>query len=372
LPEHKQDVTQASGEISPPSLQSVLVLSFAGYVLFVTVISACQNYFLVVDQFGDNHRYMSLASAIQNWNFQNITVPQFWGFSYVIAALSFLTGTSVRTALLLISFGACFASITLAHRLWGGWIAGFFAVLNFAWLQRSFLGGSEPLFLSLLFGTFIAVRSNYWLMGTLLASASTVVRPMGLFALIAIGVVLLWRREFRTFVLASLIGLSVGGLYIVPLAIYLGNPFANVGSYQTDWDNGFPVGWPFYAIVKGTFIYAVPWTNLLLTYGWIVLVLLAAVSMIATRKFHQFARNFPVESLFAATYLAFLYTYNSSYVIRGSFPRFALPIVPLAFVALDRWIPKDQRVLWIVGIISPTLAAASAIGIRNVVSLIYH
>ena len=370
--EHKQGVTQASVEISPPSLQSVLALSFAGYVLFVTVISACQNYFVVVDQFGDNHTYMGVASAIQNWDFQDITIQQFWGLSYVIAALSLLTGTSVRTALLLISFGACLASVTLAHRLWGGWIAGFFAVLNFAWLQRSSLGGSEPLFLSLLFGAFIAVRNNYWPMGALLASVSTVVRPMGLFALIAIGVVLLWRREFWTFVLATLVGLTVGGLYIVPLAIYFGNPFANVGSYQTDWDNGFPIGWPFYAIVKGTIIYPVPWTNLLVTYGWIVLVLLAAVAMIVTKRFHLFARNFPVESLFAATYLAFLYTYNSSYVIRGSFPRFALPIVPLALVALDRWIPKDQRVLWIVGFISPILAAASAIGIRNVVSLIYH
>jgi len=372
LLEHKQGVTQASVEISPPSLQSVLVLSFAGYVLFVTVILACQNYFLVVDQFGDNQRYIALASAIQNWDFQNITVPQFWGFSYVIAALSLLTGTSLRTALLLISIGACLASITLAHRLWGGWTAGFFAVLNFAWLQRSSLGGSEPLFLSLLFGAFIAVRKNYWMIGTFLASISTVVRPMGLFALIAIGIVLLWRREFRTCVLATLIGLTVGGLYIVPLAIYFGNPFANVGNYQTDWDNGFPIGLPFYAIVKGTIIYPVPWTNLLVTYGWIVLVLLAAVAMIATRKFHQFARNFPVESIFAAMYFAFLYTYNSSYVIRGSFPRFALPIVPLALVALDRWIPKDQRVLWMVGFISPILAAASAIGIRHVVSLIYQ
>jgi hypothetical protein len=364
--------TQASVEISPPSLRSVLVLSFAGYVLFVTVISLCRNYFAVVDNFGDNYSYMAIASAIRSWDFQDITVKHFWGLPYAVAALSLLIGTSVRAALLLISLGACLASVTLAHRLWGGWIAGFFAVLNFAWLQHSFLGGSEPLFLSLLFGTFIAVRNNYWLMGTLLASVSTVVRPMGLFALFAIGVVLLWRREFRTFVLASLVGLTVGGLYIVPLAIYFGNPLANMGSYQTDWDNGIPIGWPFYAIVKGTIVYPVPWTNLLFTYGWIILVLLAAVAMIVTRRFHQFARTFPVESLFAATYLAFLYTYNSSYMTRGNFPRFALPIIPLALVALDRWIPKDQRVLWIVGFISPILAAASAIGIRNVVSLIYH
>jgi hypothetical protein len=370
--EHKQGVAQPSAEFAHPSLRSVLVLSFVGSVLFVTVISLCRNYFAVVDNFGDNYSYMAIASAIRSWDFHNIIVKHFWGLPYVIAALSLLTGTSVRTALLLISFGTCLSSITLAHRLWGGWIAGFFAVLNFDWLQRSLLGGAEPLFLSLLFGTFLAVRNNYWLMGALLASCGTAVRPMGLFALVAIGVVLLWRREFWTFILASLVGLTVAALYIVPLATYFGNPLANVAGYQMNWDNGLPIGWPFYAIVKGTIDYPVPWTNLLVTYGWIVLVLLAAISMIATRRLHQLARGFPVEYLFAAMYLTFLYTYNSSYWARGSFPRFALPIVPLALVALNRWIPKDRRVLWIVGFFSPILAAASAIGIRNVVPLIYH
>lgn len=340
--------------------------------MFVAVISLYQNYFVVVDHFGDNASYMTIASAIRSWNFQNITVKHFWGLPYVVAGFSLLTGTSVRTALLIVSFSTSLASIALAHRLWGGWIAGFFAVLNFDWLQRSFLGGAEPLFLALLFGTFLAVRNNYWFMGTLLASFSTVVRPVGLFALIAIGVVLLWRREFRTVVLASLVGLTVGGLYIVPLAIYFGNPFVNVGSYQTNWDSWLPIEWPFYAIVKGTIAYPVPWTNLLLTYGWIILVLLAAVSMIITPRFHQFARSFSVEAVFAAIYLAFLYTYNSSYYARGTFPRFALPILPLVLVALDSWIPKDRRILWIIGFISPILAAASAIGIRNVVSLIYN
>lgn len=336
------------------------------------MISLERNYFVVVDNFGDNHWYLAIASAIRNWDFRDITVKHFWGLSYLIAALSLLTGASVRTALLMISFGAYLASTALAHRLWGGWIAGYFGILNFDLLQRSFLGGAEPLFLALLFGAFIAVRNDYWLTAALLASCGTVVRPMGLFAFIAIGGVLLWRREFRTFVLASLIGLTVGGLYSVPLEIYFRNPLANVSGYHTNWDNGLPIGWPFRAIIEGTILYPAPWTNLLLTYGWIIFVLLATVAMIVTKRYHQFARSFPVEAIFAAMYLAFLDTYNSSFYVRGIFPRLALPILPFALVALERWIPKDQRVLWIVGLISPTLAAVSAIGIRNVVPLIYR
>lgn len=369
----ERGIIQSNGECVPPSLRNVLLLSFVGCVLFVIVISFFRSYFAVVDDFGDNIKYITIARAIRNWDFQNVTVLHFWGFPYLIAVVSLLTGSSVRVALLLISFGAWVGSITLAYRLWGGWTAGFFAVLNFDWLQRSFLGGSEPLFLSLLFGTFLAVRKEYWLLAAFLASFSTIVRPIGFFALIAIGAVLLWRRKFRTLTIAIGIGLTIGGLYIFPLATYIGNPLINVSSYQAQaWDGRFPIGWPFHAIIKGTILYPAPWTNLLLSYGWIVLLLLATVVMITTKRFHQFAQRFPVESLFGAMYVAFIYTYNSSYWGRGAFPRFALPVLPLVLVALDRWIPKDTRVLWILGLVSPILAAASAIGIRNVITLIYH
>ena len=63
-------------------------------------------------------------------------------------------------------------------RLWGGWVAGFFAILNFDWMQRSYLGGSEPLFVALLFASFLAIRKERWWLACVLASLSTVVRPL--------------------------------------------------------------------------------------------------------------------------------------------------------------------------------------------------
>ena len=71
-----------------------------------------------------------------------------------MAALSRLTGASDRTAMLIISIVSSVAAGGIAYRLWGGWIAGFFAILSFDWLQRSYLGGSEPLFVALLFAAF--------------------------------------------------------------------------------------------------------------------------------------------------------------------------------------------------------------------------
>lgn len=95
-----------------------------------------------------------------------------------MAALSTIARVSDRTSLLAISFVASFIAVALSWRLWDGWIAGFFAILNFDWLQRSYLGGSEPLFVALLFGSFLAVRKERWLLAALPASLATIVRPL--------------------------------------------------------------------------------------------------------------------------------------------------------------------------------------------------
>jgi len=263
-------------------------------------------------------------------------------------------------------------SVALACRLWGGWVAGFFAVLNFDWMQRSCLGGAEPLFVALLFAAFLAVRQEKWLLAVSLASLSTVVRPLGVLALLGIGITLLWRREFGKCALAAVIALVVGGLYILPLGLYFGAPWANVARYrQADWEGGHLVGLPFYAIIKGTLMYPQPWTNLALTFGWILFVLAGVAAMLSTSRFRKYARTHPVEVIFAVTYVVFLYTYDSPYWARGTFPRFGIPIIPFVLWALLPWIPKSHRLLWALGIVSSVLAAASAIGIRNVLRMIH-
>jgi hypothetical protein len=70
--------------------------------------------------------------------------------------------------------------------------------------------------------------------------------------------------------------------------------------------------------------------------------------------------------LFLVPYLWCLFTYNYGFWARGVFPRFAIPVIPFVLLAWSRWIPKDRRVLWTVGVVSALLAASSAIGIRNV------
>ena len=360
--------THDSGGPSPTEILALVILSFS---LFVSVVSSRRNYFAVVDDFGDSSAYMILAAAIRHWDFHGIVVKQFWGLPYAMAAFSTLTRLSDRTALLVLSLVPSLLAVLLARRLWDGWIASYFAILSFDWIQRSCLGGSEPLFVCLLLAAFVSVRRERWLVASLLASLATVVRPLGFFALVGIGLWLLLKRDFRKFAAATSIGLLVGVLYALPVALHFGDPLANVSSYHSQqWQGGWLFGIPFYAIVNGTRLYPAPWTNLALSFGSILFVLIAVVLMVKSPEFRAYCRLHSVETAFLVPYLWCLFAYNYPHWARGNFPRFAIPILPLVLLVFRRWIPEDRRVLWGLATVSSVLAACSALGIANVVQFL--
>jgi len=254
-----------------------------------------------------------------------------------------------------------------AYRLWGGWIALFISILNFPWLQLSFLGGSEPLFMALLLGSLLAIRKERWYAAALLASLATVTRPLGVWLLVGIGVALLWRRDWRRLAGTVFIALVIAGLYVLPLKLYIHDPLATVHSYgvlQADSPHLF--GIPFRAIILSMQLYPSPWTNLVFTFGWILVVLAGNVAMLWTREFRDYARNHVPEAIFTGLYLLSIYSYNLPRFARGTFPRFAIPILPFVFLALLRWLPKDRRLLWFAAALAAPLAAFSAIGIQNI------
>jgi len=160
----------------------------------------------------------------------------------------------------------------------------------------------------------------------------------------------------------------VGVLYMLPLARQFGDPLATVHSYGNS--NYSLFGIPFYAIIKGTMLYPAPWTNLTLDFGWIALVLAGVLAMGFDPRFREYAKQNPVEALFALLYLLAVFCYNYPVFARSNFARFAIPALPIVFVALSRWVPQDRRILWGLGVVSPVLAAASVLGIRNVAHIL--
>jgi hypothetical protein len=363
----RQSQEAAGAWTKEPSVRELVGLVVVTGVIFVAFICLFQNYFAKIDDFADSASYMQIAAAIRHWNFKGLVIEHFWGLPYFMALLSMIGRFSDRTALIVICVASSLTSVILAHRLWGGWVAAMFAVLSFDWMQRSFLGGSEPIFVALLFASFLAVRRNRWLLAALLASFATVCRPLGVFALLAMGATLLWRRDFLKCALAAAIGAAIGAAYAWPLAHYFGRALANVHGYDP---NGTMFGIPFFAIIKGTVLYPAPWTNLILSFGWILFVSVGVVAMMWREEYRAYARKFPVESIFAALYLISVYCYNYPSWARGSFPRFVIPALPFVLLALLCWIPKDRRLLWILAVFMPVLAAASAIGVKSVAASI--
>jgi hypothetical protein len=336
------------------SQREVLAMAGTACLVFIGVICIFKNYPATVDDFADSSAYMSVASAIRHWNFHGLLVKQFWGLPYLMAAISAVTRVSDRTALLLISFISYFLSGALAYRLWGGWVAAFFSLLNFDWLQRSFLGGPEPLFVALLFGTFLVVRQDKWIWAATLASLSTVVRPLGFVALADIGFTLLWKQECKKFAIAAAIGLAIGAVYIFPLWMQFGDPWATVHSYQSPGQPGPALfGIPFQAIIRGTLSSDAPWTNLVLTFSWIFFTLAGAVAMLFRKNLREYWKAYRVEAFFAAGYLLAICSYNFPYWARGTFPRFAIPTIPFVVLALLPWMPKSRYLLWFLSFVTP-------------------
>jgi len=341
--------------------------------MWITALLLHKSHNLILG-YGDNSAYLEVANAILRWDFHDIDIQHFMGLPYLITLVSLLLHLPTLFTLWLIAFTSSLISVWLAGRLFGTIAAGYFALTNFAWLQASFLGGSEPLALALGLGAFLAFRRDRVFLAALLGSLSVTVRPLMIFVLVGIGLVLLYRRKFSFFFVAFGTGLLTGILYMLPLAHYFGDPLRTVHSYTTRDYGGAAVvgphgrlfGLPFHGIVAGTLAYPAPWSNLLLSFFWIGLVL-AGVCMMLSSSFREYAKTYPNEAMFCGFYLLAVFSYDYLIWARSNFIRFSIPALPFVFFALLRFLPSDRRLLWCLSIVSAVLAAFSAVGLRNVI-----
>jgi hypothetical protein len=355
-----------------PKWQEVLLLVCVCYALYLGLVTLRDNYASTVRVFGDNIPYVQISAAIRHWDFSGLRPKLFWGLPYAMAALTKATGISDLHSLLALSIISSLAVIFLVYRLWGGWVAGFFAVASREWMERSLLGGAEPLFLACIFGAFVAARKERWWLAALLAALGTIVRPMGIFALAGIGISLLLRKDFRNLVVATVIGAVVGFLYILPLKLYVGSSLANVKGYdQADWNGGVPLGVPLVAIVQDAIAGRATKLNLTRTAIWIIAVGASVVVILCSKTLRDGLRKYPVEGLFFVLYVFLLFTYNS-YWARAEFPRFAIPVIPFVVLAFLPWIPRSRALLWAFGIFSAVLSAIETTGFVETIRAIRH
>ena len=327
-----------------------------------------------VVEYGDNGAYLEVANAIRRWDFQHVYIQHFMGYPYFIAAASILFHLPTSFALWLVAVISSVVSVWLVAEFFGTVPAAYFALTNISWIELSFFGGSEPLVVALGLGSLLAFRRSRFFLAALLGSLAVTVRPLMIFILVGIGLVLLYRKQFLDFFVALGTGIAIGALYVLPLFLYLAGPLQNIHSYTThDYGggrvagpHGHLFGWPFHGIIAGTLAYPAPWTNLLMSFFWIGLVLLGT-AMMFTAAFRKYARTYPQEAIFCGLYLLATFSYDYLLWARSNFIRFSIPILPLVFFALLPLLPKDRRFLWLLSLVGAILATLSAVGVRNVV-----
>jgi hypothetical protein len=342
-------------------------------IVFVTCAAAVA----LVSKYPPEQNYSLISAAIRHWDFRNVPPDQpreFWGMSYLSALLVTMTGLSDRVALIVISFSMYLVTLVLCFRLWGATITAWFTVADWWWLQSTVGGGSEPLFMALLLGAFLAVRQERWTVAALLASLSTVVRPVGIFALIAMGIVLLARKDLRRLATAILIALLVGALYVLPMISIYGSPLASVRSYQAqDWATDSPVTIPLLPIVKGALETAssirVPLEILIGL--WVLITLVGFIKMSVDKTFREYSRQHPTEAIFAFLYGLFIFSYDANFWAWEHFPRFALPLLPFILLVFLRRLPTDRRILSAVALVSIICVVLPKAGLTHVHALLH-
>ena len=355
-----------------PTIRELLLLVAVSGVFFAATAIALRGWRSLVLSYGDNAVYLDVATAIRHWDFHGAGFQHFMGYPYAIAAVALLSHLPLSFSLWLVAVVASLVSTLLVARLFGTWVAAYFALSNFAWLQASLLGGSEPLAVALGMGAFWSFRRGNPLLAALLGALATTVRPLMIFTLVGIGIALLYQKRYAKFVGALALGIGIGLLYAWPLAHYFGDPLLTAHTYTSrdygalnvNGPHGHLFGWPFYGIVVGTMLYPAPWTNLILSFSWIALVVAGTAAMFS-RDLRKFWRTNPGEAVFCGLYLLAIFCYDYLVWARSNFMRFSIPVLPFVFFALLRRLPKDRRVLWCLGVLAPVLAACSAIGIRN-------
>jgi hypothetical protein len=359
-------------EAAPPAW-TPLALLLAISLGAVAVLESLGGYWPRAASYDDTVHYASAVAVIRTGDVQRLPRAKlFWGLPYASAAVSALTPLSDVGAVVAVSALSSVGAVALLSRLWGPLVAAWFALLSTDWIQRTILGGGEPLFLLLVLAAFSLARAGRWNLASLAAAAGATVRPHGLFALLGLGAAAILRKDYRRLIPMTAVAAAVFLLYAAPLARWYSDPLANVRGYQEDWSSAFPVTWPFLPLWRGWRASVEPLSNTLKILFWLALVLTGLLAALRSPDFRRHCAAYPAEAVFAGLYLLFLFTYDSAPWSWSQFPRFTIPVLPLLLLALEPHLPRRRTVTWTAAGVSSLLAAASAIGVHNFWTLLRH
>lgn len=325
----------------------------------------------VVGRHGDNPSYLEAARAIRAGTFHSFTPRHFLGLSYMLVALSAITGMSEQLALYTLSLAGFVASIWVARLLWGELVALTFCVIDYAWLEFSAFGGAEPIFVALVLGALLAARSERHYLAAVLGSVSTTVRPLGVFVGLALVGVALRNRRFWAVLNVALVFMIVLGLYGLTLTANSHGPMANVRFYQERaWLGGWPIALPFEAVVRD-YLHGPNVGNVVIRHVKAVFVVAHAAALaglVASPALRRRAATEPTISIFALSYSLFLALHNSPTWALSVYPRLLVPVIPFFLWLYEFHLPGRKAIF--AGVVSVALACGAAVGFGQAMHLV--
>ena len=136
----------------------------------------------------DNGTYIAASKAIQtgHWITPTDGPTPFFGFPSVIAAVTHTAAVNEWTAVIAISLLSVLITCACLRHLYGPPAVLSLLMLSWDWVGIGVLGGSEAPFCACLFVAFLCARSGRWRTAATVAAIATTIRPVGVFALVAL------------------------------------------------------------------------------------------------------------------------------------------------------------------------------------------
>jgi hypothetical protein len=321
----------------------------------------------------DNSNYIAISDFIRHWTpSTSFEYQHFWGYPYLIVAVSSIFHITSLQALVVISLTCSVITCLLLHRLYGGLVAVAFGLVSSAWILLSVFGGVEPLFMALLFASFLAARRERWLLAIFLGCVATTVRPIGVLAPLALFASLIWQRQWKVVAQGSAVALAMAAVYLIPIRLLTGDAFFQIKLYSVDWrEHTFPfvhrgiLTFPMLRLVQGFYYFHERWRSVpaaALRLAWILATAAGAILLWTPRC----SRELPLpERIFGCAYIAFFVCYNFQ-EIAIYIPRFILPSLPLMLFIVRKWIPQNRRILWPLAAIAIVFNTVVLFGFKTV------
>jgi hypothetical protein len=309
-----------------------------------------QGSWLLAANWLDNGAYIAVSHAITTgqWISPTDSPTPFFGFPLAIAAVTRTGAFNEWAAVIAISLVSMLITCACLRRLYGPPAVLSLLILSWDWVGIGVLGGSEAPFCACLFVAFLCARSGRWRSAAVLAAVATTIRPIGVFALVALFLTRFRRHAWRSAAEMTLLGLMIAAVYFAFARALTGDAWINFRTYRVDWNTGWPVGPPIVALIHS----AVP---LVRASGWWsamrVLVIVAVTAAAGIHVAYRIVRgrwSLPeAESIFAVLVVTFLLCYpyrNMAY----EWPRFLIPALPVLTAAHASIVPQGRRFWWLV------------------------